>query len=466
MIQKQETATAKLERDKIGSLLLHYSVPAIVGMVVASLYNIVDRVFIGREWPLSHLRLALTFPLMTLIAAIGTLVGVGASARLSIVLGMKDIKWARNILGNAFILTFVLSAVFITIAMTYLPEILVAFGGANRAIPYAIDYLKIVIPGSVLTNVSYSFSGMMRASGYPQKSMYTILIGVVLNVILDPIFIFGFGLGIQGAAIATVISMFVSAVFVMSHFFNPKHVVHFEKGCMHLRGYIIRNITSIGMAPFLMNVAACGVNIIMNHQLVRQGGDLADRSLRYPEQLCNPDRDERYGVMPGHAADRRLQLRRSEVQTHERHASADTAGRHSDYGNRVCGLRIVPRAAGERIYVRSGPQINGCERHSAGIHHAAGGRFPDHHFQFFPVDQQSSQGHFYEFVAPGNFSNSFVVSLLQVVRADRGVVVHSVFRSAGRLSGFDIDFKGKTFFLSFAATAGIVFDPRFHSDSP
>lgn len=156
MIQKQETATAKLERDKIGSLLLHYSVPAIVGMVVASLYNIVDRVFIGQGvGPLAISGLALTFPLMTLIAAIGTLVGVGASARLSIVLGMKDIKWARNILGNAFILTFVLSAVFITIAMIYLPEILVAFGGSEQTIPYAIDYLKIVIPGSVLTNVSY-----------------------------------------------------------------------------------------------------------------------------------------------------------------------------------------------------------------------------------------------------------------------------------------------------------------------
>ena len=160
MIQKQETATAKLERDKIGSLLLHYSVPAIVGMVVASLYNIVDRVFIGQGvGPLAISGLALTFP-MTLIAAIGTLVGVGASARLSIVLGMKDIKWARNILGNAFILTFVLSAVFITIAMIYLPEILVAFGGSEQTIPYAIDYLKIVIPGSVLTNVSYSFSAL------------------------------------------------------------------------------------------------------------------------------------------------------------------------------------------------------------------------------------------------------------------------------------------------------------------
>ena len=457
MIQKQETATAKLERDKIGSLLLHYSVPAIVGMVVASLYNIVDRVFIGQGvGPLAISGLALTFPLMTLIAAIGTLVGVGASARLSIVLGMKDIKWARNILGNAFILTFVLSAVFITIAMIYLPEILVAFGGSEQTIPYAIDYLKIVIPGSVLTNVSYSFSGMMRASGYPQKSMYTILIGVVLNVILDPIFIFGFGLGIQGAAIATVISMFVSAVFVMSHFFNPKHVVHFEKGCMHLRGYIIRNITSIGMAPFLMNVAACGVNIIMNHQLVRQGGDLAIGAYgilnSYAILIVMSVMGLCQGMQPivgyNYGAQKYKRMK-------------DTLLLTLRVGTLIMVIGFVVCELFPGLLV-----INGCERHSAGIHHAAGGRFPDHHFQFFPVDQQSSQGHFYEFVAPGNFSNSFVVSLLQVVRADRGVVVHSVFRSAGRLSGFDIDFKGKTFFLSFAATAGIVFDPRFHSDSP
>ena len=466
MIQKQETATAKLERDKIGSLLLHYSVPAIVGMVVASLYNIVDRVFIGQGvGPLAISGLALTFPLMTLIAAIGTLVGVGASARLSIVLGMKDIKWARNILGNAFILTFVLSAVFITIAMIYLPEILVAFGGSEQTIPYAIDYLKIVIPGSVLTNVSYSFSGMMRASGYPQKSMYTILIGVVLNVILDPIFIFGFGLGIQGAAIATVISMFVSAVFVMSHFFNPKHVVHFEKGCMHLRGYIIRNITSIGMAPFLMNVAACGVNIIMNHQLVRQGGDLAIGAYgilnSYAILIVMSVMGLCQGMQPivgyNYGAQKYKRMK-------------DTLLLTLRVGTLIMVIGFVVCELFPGLLVSaftSDPGLKSmAERHSAGIHHAAGGRFPDHHFQFFPVDQQSSQGHFYEFVAPGNFSNSFVVSLLQVVRADRGVVVHSVFRSAGRLSGFDIDFKGKTFFLSFAATAGIVFDPRFHSDSP
>ena len=276
MAKQLDGATARLGTERVGRLLLEYSIPSIIGMVMMSLYNIVDRIFIGQGvGPLAISGLALTFPLTALVTALGTLIGVGSAARISIVLGMRDIKWARNILGNAFVLTFLLSAVLITCSMLYLDDILRAFGGSDQTIPYAKDYLRIVIPGSVLSNLSYSFSNIMRASGYPSKSMYTILIGVGLNILLDPLFIFGFGMEIKGAAVATVISMFVSSLFVLSHFFNPKHVVHFEKGCMHLRGYIIRNITSIGMAPFLMNVAACGVNIIMNHQLVRQGGDLA-----------------------------------------------------------------------------------------------------------------------------------------------------------------------------------------------
>lgn len=265
-----------MEYEKIGRLLLDYSLPAIVGMLVASLYNIVDRVFIGQGvGSMAISGLALTLPLGTMVAAIGTLIGVGASARMSIVLGMKDVKWARNILGNAFVLTFLLSAVLITLSMIFMEDILVAFGGSDQTIPYARDYLNIVIPGSVLTNLSYSFSGIMRAAGYPKKSMYTILIGVGLNVILDPIFIFGFGLGIRGAAIATVISMFASAVFVMGHFFDRRHTVHFRWDCFRPKKRIVRNIVSIGMAPFLMNLAASVVNIIMNHQLVREGGDLA-----------------------------------------------------------------------------------------------------------------------------------------------------------------------------------------------
>ncbi|MDD3108943.1 MAG: MATE family efflux transporter [Alistipes sp.] len=269
-------ATAPLGAEKIGRLLWTYSVPAIIGMVVASLYNIIDRIYIGQGvGSLAISGLGLTFPLMGLVTAFGTLVGVGAAARLSIVLGMQDLKWARNILGNSLILTLLLSALITTLSMIYMDEILIAFGGSAQTIPYAEEYLRIVMPGSVLLNLSYSFSNMMRATGYPKKSMVTILIGVGLNVILDPIFIFGFDMGIRGAAIATVLSMSVSTLFVMHHFASRKHPVRFCRDCFRLKSYIIINIISIGMSPFLTNLLASGVNVIMNNLLVREGGDLA-----------------------------------------------------------------------------------------------------------------------------------------------------------------------------------------------
>ena len=275
MAENQST-TVELGKEPVGKLLLKYSIPAIVGMVVVSLYNIVDRVFIGQGvGAMAISGLALTFPLMNMVAAVGTLVGVGASTRISIVLGMRDIKWARNILGNAFFLTFILSILLITPSMIWMEDILRLFGGSDQTIPYAKDYLYIVIPGSVLTNLSFSFGGMMRAVGFPKKSMLVNIIGVGLNFILDPIFIFGFGMGIQGAAWATVISMFVSALFVMHHFANKNNELHFEREGFRLKARIIRNIVSIGLAPFLMNTAGSLVNIIMNRQLFDTGGDLA-----------------------------------------------------------------------------------------------------------------------------------------------------------------------------------------------
>lgn len=271
-----QSNAVKLGTQPVGKLLVQYSIPAIVGMIVVSLYNIVDRVFIGQGvGSMAISGLALTFPLMTLVAAIGTLVGIGASARISIVLGMRDIRWARNILGNAFWLTFMLSILLVTPAIIFMDEILIKFGGSEQTIPYAKEYLYIVIPGSVLTNLTFSFGGMMRAAGFPAKSMIANVIGMVSNVILDPIFIFGFNMGIKGAAVATVISMFISSIYVMNHFFNKQNEVHFEREGFRLKKRIVRNIISIGMAPFLMNIAASGVNIVMNHQLKSTGGDLA-----------------------------------------------------------------------------------------------------------------------------------------------------------------------------------------------
>ncbi len=266
----------KLGREKIGKLLLAYSIPAIVGMLVTSAYNIIDRIFIGQGvGAMAISGLALTLPLMTGVTAIGTLVGVGSAARMSIVLGIGDAKWARNILGNALVLTCVLSLLLVTGSMIYLDEILALFGGSPQTIPYAREYLEIIIPFSVLINLCYSFSNMMRASGHPKKAMFTLLIGVVLNIILAPFFIFVLGMGIRGAAIATVISMAVSAAFAIGHFCNGKHLIHFTWPAMRLKKSIIINIVSIGMAPFLLHVVGSGVNIILNNILVDNGGDLA-----------------------------------------------------------------------------------------------------------------------------------------------------------------------------------------------
>lgn len=274
-----QTSDASIERfgsGEIKHLLWSFSIPAIASMVAVALYNIIDRIFIGRGvGPMAISGLALTFPLMSLVAAIGTLVGVGASARISIVLGMRDVNWARNILGNALIMAFVLSAVLVTFSMVYLDRILLLFGGSDATIPYAREFLRIVIPGSIFTNLTFSFCGIMRATGFPKKSMYVIMSSVGINLILAPIFILWLKMGIRGAAMATVIAMFCSAVLAISHFFNKALPVHFRWRSFILRGYIMRNVLSIGLAPFLMNVAGSMVNMILNKKLVVLGGDLA-----------------------------------------------------------------------------------------------------------------------------------------------------------------------------------------------
>lgn len=265
-----------LGTESVSKLLLKYSVPSIISMVVVSLYNIVDRIFIGHGvGPLAISGLALTFPLMSLVTAIGTLVGVGSATRISIVLGMKDLEWANRVAGNAIILNIIFSTIFITISVLFMDYILVQFGGSENTISYAKDYLIIVIPGSIFQNISFGFSNMMKASGYPTKAMSVILLGMIVNVILDPILIFGFGLGIKGAAIATVISMFISACYALSHFLSKKSYVRFYVKYLKLRTSIVKNIVSVGMSPFLMNATSCLVMVIMNKYLLEYGGDLA-----------------------------------------------------------------------------------------------------------------------------------------------------------------------------------------------
>lgn len=268
--------TRELETKGIGHLLWIYALPAVVSQIIASIYNIVDRIFIGHGvGALAIAGLAITMPIMNIIHAFGSLVGVGSSARMSIVLGQKDVKWAEKILGNSMILTFILGFLFVTCGYLFMNKILMSFGATAETVTYAREYMYVVLPGMFLTTVTLNLTGLIRASGYPTKSMFIMIGGAVLNMILDPIFIFGLHWGIVGAAWATTISMAVTAIFSIAHFINPKSFIRFKAHAWKPKGYIFKNITLIGMSPFSMNVCASFVVALLNNQILRYGGDLA-----------------------------------------------------------------------------------------------------------------------------------------------------------------------------------------------
>lgn len=266
----------KLSTEKIGKLIWEYSVPSIVGMVVMSVYNIVDRIFIGQGvGALAISGLALTFPFMILLQAFGMLIGAGAASRISINLGENNIQRAEKVLGNALTLTVLISGSVALIAFLLMDYLLILFGGTDLTIGYARDYMHIIIPGSVLSATLYGFNNIMRASGFPRKAMYTMIIGALVNVILDPLFIFVFKWGIQGAAIATVISFVVGSWWVLTHFKLPESHIKFRKENLRLQKDIVRSILNIGMSPFSMQIATSFVVILINGTLLKHGGDLA-----------------------------------------------------------------------------------------------------------------------------------------------------------------------------------------------
>ena len=275
-MDNKKSSIYQLGNEPVGKLLWQYSIPAIVGIVVMSLYNIVDRIFIGQGVGSDAIAgLAITFPVMNLSTAVGTLVGAGAAARISIVLGQNDKRKAELILGNSLVLTLLFGFIYILVFAIFLDDILRLFGASDVTLPYAHDFMAYILPGMLLTNLCFSFNNIMRASGYPTRAMVTMFIGAGLNVILAPLFIFVFKLGIKGAAIATDISMTISMLFVMSHFFSKKSELHFKPGIYKLRWAIFTSITAIGAAPFCVNMAGSAVNGIVNNILQSQGGDSA-----------------------------------------------------------------------------------------------------------------------------------------------------------------------------------------------
>ncbi len=266
----------ELAHRPVGRLLWQYSVPAVVGMLVMALYNVVDRIFIG-QWvgPDAIAGLAVTFPIMNLATAIGVLVGVGSSSKVSIVLGGGDKPQAEMLLGNAMTLTLVNAGIYILVFSIFIDPMLRAFGASDATLPYGREYMLTLMPGLLLTNIAFGFNNIMRASGYPRRAMATMLLGAIVNVVLDPVFIRVFDMGILGAAISTDIAMAASAWFVMAHFTRRDVALRFRRGTYALRRDIVWGIVSIGAAPALVNAASCAINAIVNRTLGEWGGDRA-----------------------------------------------------------------------------------------------------------------------------------------------------------------------------------------------
>ena len=268
--------TKELETKKISALLWAYALPSIVSHIIASIYNIVDRVFLGQcVGALAIAGLAITMPIMNIIHAFGSLVGAGSAARMSIILGKKDYNWAEKILGNSLLLTFIFGFLFVTGGYVFMDRILTAFGASAETISYAREYMDIVLPGMFMTTLSFNLTGLMRATGYPQKSMWIMAGGAILNIGLDALFIYGLDWGIAGAAWATTISMTCTGILSVIHFLQRSSFIRFRRHAWKPKGYIFRNILLIGMSPFLMNIAASAVVALLNKQLLRFGGDLA-----------------------------------------------------------------------------------------------------------------------------------------------------------------------------------------------
>lgn len=268
----KKSTPSELGERPIGRLLLEYSVPAIIASTVTSLYNIIDSIFIGRGvGALAITGLAITFPMMNLVIAFATLIAVGGATISSIFLGQKDEAKATNVLHNVIVLSLLHSVVFGGLSLLFLDEILLLFGATAETLPYAHDFMLVVLLGTPIAYVFIALNNVMRATGYPTKAMISALLSVVVNIALCPIFIFTFGWGIKGAALATVIGQTAAFIWVLSHFFSKKSFVHFSRSARWLAGPLVKKIYAIGLSPFLINMCACVVVVFINKSLLEYG---------------------------------------------------------------------------------------------------------------------------------------------------------------------------------------------------
>ena len=268
--------TTELGTAPIHKLLFKYAMPAIIAMTATSLYNIVDSIYIGHGCGALALgALTVAKPFMDICAAFGSLVGVGASSLLAIYLGEKDYDRANRVLGNVIVMNVILSALVMAVGLIWLDPILLAFGASEETLGYAHDYMEIILYGNILTHIYFGLNSLLRSAGHPRFSMTATIVAVVVNIILDPLFIFGMEMGVRGAALATVISQAVAVVWQLTKFMDKNELVRFHRGIWRLNRHITSRALAIGMSPFLYNIAHCFVVIIINNQLKNFGGDMS-----------------------------------------------------------------------------------------------------------------------------------------------------------------------------------------------
>ena len=272
------TIPTELGTKKISTLLKEYAVPGIIAMTASSLYNMVDSIYIG------HIRdvgsyaisgLAVSFPLMNISSALGTLVGVGAATMISVLLGQRNYKAANKVLANEVTLNTIIGLVFTCITLLWLDPILTFFGASENTLPFARGYMRIILLGNVVTHLYFGLNAVIRSSGNPKLAMGLTLFTVISNSILDPVFIFVLDMGIEGAATATVLCQLMALTYALRHFMDQKQFLHLPRRVFALDWRIARESLTIGMGPFLMNLAACIVALFINQQLRRYGGDLS-----------------------------------------------------------------------------------------------------------------------------------------------------------------------------------------------
>ncbi len=274
-IMEQSNPTV-LGKEPISKLLVQYSIPAIIAMTAMSLYNMIDSIFIGHGvGAMAISALALTFPLMNLSAAFGTLVGVGASTLISVKLGQKDYDTARKVLGNVIMLNIIIGLAYTVVMFVFLDEVLYFFGSSQETHGYAKDFMQIILGGNVVTHLYLGLNAVLRSSGHPREAMSATVLTVIINAVLAPLFIFVFKWDVRGAATATILAQVIALVWQSRIFMDKKEIVRIEKGIFKLRRQIVTNSISIGMAPFLMNLASCFIVILINLGLKEHGGDLA-----------------------------------------------------------------------------------------------------------------------------------------------------------------------------------------------